>query len=183
MGDLFEKMPFLENGNICLKELTIDDLKQIKELLLSEEVYHYVPAFVPEKQCNGNVEYFINKKCKELFEKRIEIILGIYYKYNFCGLFEFYNYDKEKQKVSIGARLNPDFCNKGFSNEFLPLIADYLFNQTDVTSIYASNIIQNVASKKSLEKNGFCRVSESVSEDWGFGNNVLVDKWVLKKNK
>ena len=181
MKDLFDVIPVLDNGNICLKKVTINDLESIKDMLHCEEVYRYVPTFIPEKQCNDNIEYFINNMCKESFEKKIEIILGIYYKYMFCGLFELYHHDREKMQISIGYRLKKEFWNKGIISESLSLIIDYLFNQTDITTICASNMNNNPVSGRVLEKNGFSKISEVVSEDWGFNDTVLVDKWTLKK--
>ena len=166
MKDLFDTVPVIYNGNICLKKLTIDDLEGIKKLILCDDVYRYVPTFVPEKQC-----------------KKIEIILGIYYKYVFCGLFELYHYDLEKKQVSIGYRINKDFWNKGITSESLSLIIDYLFKQTDISTICASNMIDNSASGRVLEKNGFSKIKESILEDWGYNNKIFVDKWTLKKVK
>ena len=183
MKDLFDTVPVIDNGNICLRKPTNDDLEGIKKMLLCEDVYRYVPTFVPEKQYNDNIDYFINTMCPELFNKKIEIILGIYYKYNFCGLFELYHYDSGKKQVSIGYRINKDFWNKGITSESLSLIIDYLFKQTDTSTICASNMISNSASGRVLEKKGFSKIKESVLEDWGYSNKNLVDKWILKKVK
>ena len=183
MKDLFDTVPVIYNGNICLKKITIDDLEGIKKLILCDDVYRYVPTFVPEKQCNGDMEYFINTMCTELFDKKIEIILGIYYKYVFCGLFELYHYDLEKKQVSIGYRINKDFWNKGITSESLSLIIDYLFKQTDISTICASNMISNPISGRVLEKNCFSKIKESILEDWGYSNKSLVYKWTLKKVK
>ena len=101
----------------------------------------------------------------------------------FCGLFELYHHDSEKMKISIGYRLKKEFWNKGIISESLSLIIDYLFNKTDITTICASNMINNPVSGRVLEKNGFSKIIEVVSEDWGFNDKVLVDKWVLKKVK
>lgn len=183
MKDLFETIPVLDNGVICLKKLSIDDLEGIKQMLLSEDVYRYVPTFVPEKQCNGDIEYFINTMCTELFDKKIEVILGIYYKYVFCGIFELYHYNLEKKQVSIGYRINKDYWNKGITSESLLLIIDYLFKQIDISTISASNMIGNTISGRILEKNGFSKIKGSILEDWGYSNKSLVNKWTLKKAK
>ena len=186
MEKLFDSMPNLTGQNVSLKRLTIKDLEDIKQLLLSIDVYRYVPSFVPELQCNGDMEYFINTMCKELFDKRIEIILGIYSKYyndQLCGLFELYHYIPQEMNVSIGYRLNKDFWNNGIATEATSLIANYLFNQTDITIISASNMIDNPSSGRVLEKNGFLKIGESIFEDWGFSQKVYADKWILKKTR
>ena len=186
MEKLFDSIPNLIGQNVNLNGLTIADLKGIKRMLLCTDVYRYVPPFVPELQCNGNVEYFINTMCKKLFDKKVAIILGIYSKYyndQLCGLFELYHYISDEMKVSIGYRLNKEFWNKGIATEATSLIINYLFNQTDITTISSSNMVDNPASGRVLEKNGFFRIEEAILEEWGFSQKVYVDKWILKKTK
>ena len=186
MEKLFDSIPSLSGQNVSLRGLTVADVEDIKRMLLCKEVYHYVPPFVSELQCNGDIEYFINFMCKELIDKKIEIILGIYSKYyndQLCGLFELYHYIPEEMKVSIGYRLYKDFWNKGITTEAISLIVNYLFNQTDITTISASNMIENPISGKVLEKNGFSKIEEGIFEDWGFSQKVYADKWILKKSK
>ena len=116
MEKLFDSIPNLIGQNVNLNGLTIADLKAIKRMLLCTDVYRYVPPFVPELQCNGNVEYFINTMCKKLFDKKVAIILGIYSKYyndQLCGLFELYHYISDEMKVSIGYRLNKESSGSG----------------------------------------------------------------------
>ena len=186
MEKLFDSIPNLISQNVNLENLTIADLESVKQMLLCKDVYRYVPTFVPELQCNVDVEYFINTMCKELFDKRIEIILGVYSKYSnnkFCGLFELYHYIPNELKVSIGCRLNKEFWNKRIATEATSLIINYLFNQTDITTISSSNMVNNPASGRILEKNGFSKIEEAILEEWGFSQKVYVDKWILKKVK
>ena len=186
MEKLFDSIPNLTGQNVSLRSLSINDLESIKKMLLCDDIYRYVPPFVPELQCNGNIEYFINTMCKELFDKKIEIILGIYSRYcnnGLCGLFELYHYDEVKKQVSIGARLQKEYWNKGISSEILTLIIDYCFNQTDITTICASSIVDNPSGNKSLEKKGFSKIEEGILEDWGYPQKVCVNKYSIKKVK
>lgn len=184
MKKLFDSMPNLTSQNVSLRGLTIADVENLKKMLQCADTYRYVPPFVPELQCNGNLEYYINTICKELFDKKNKIILGIYSKScndQLCGIFELYHYIPEERKVSIGYRLNKDFWNKGITSEATSLIINYLFTQTEITTISSSNMIVNPASGRVLEKTGFSKISEGVFEDWGFSQDVCVDKWILKK--
>ncbi len=186
MENLFNSMPNLTDQTVSIRALTIADLKGIRQMLLCKDTYRYVPPFVPELQCNGDIEYFINTMCKELFEDKTEIVLGIYSKSfhnQLCGLFELFHYIPNEMKVSIGCRLIKEFWNKGIATEVISLIVNYLFNQTDITTICASNMIDNPASGRVLEKNGFSKIEEGILEEWGFKDKVLVDKWILKKVK
>ena len=40
-------------------------------------------------------------------------------------------------------------------------------------------MIENRASARILEKNGFTLVVHAAEEDWGFGTPTLADKWIL----
>lgn len=186
MEKLFDSMPNLISPNVSLRELTIKDLESIKAMLCCTDIYRCVPTFVPELQCKGDIEYFINVMCRELFDKKIEMVLGIYSKYysdKLCGIFELYHYIPKEMKVSIGYRLNKEFWNKGICTEATSLIVNYLFNQTEITTISASNMVDNPTSGRILEKNGFSKEAKYVFEDWGFSQNVCVDKWVLKRKR
>ena len=61
------------------------------------------------------------------------------------------------------------------------LIVAYLFKNTDIVRICASNIVDNQASGRVLEKSGFHKIAGNVVEDWGYENKVIVDKWCLEK--
>lgn len=186
MDKLFDSIPNLTGQNVSLRGLTIADLENVKQMISCDDIYRYVPPFVPELQCKGNIDYFINAICKELFDKKIEIILGIYSKNHgnqLCGLFELYHYIPIDMKVSIGYRLAKEFWNKGITTEAASLIVNYLFEQTDITTISASNMVDNPSSGRVLEKNGFSKIEESILEDWGFSQKVYADKWILKKSR
>ncbi len=177
MEKLFDSIPTLNGKKVSLRRLEINDLEELKQMILSTDIYKYVPSFVAELQCNGDMEYFINTKAKELFDNKIEIILGMYCD-KLCGLFEIYHYIPDIHKVSIGGRLLKEYWNKGISSEAISLVVNYLFNQTDITTISASNMINNLSSGRVLEKNSFSKIGESIFEDWGFSEEVCVDKWI-----
>ena len=105
MKKLFDSVPNITGENVELKKLTIEDLKDIKEMLLCKDIYQYVPPFIPELRYEDDIKYLINNVCDKLFKKKIEILLGIHAKnYNnkLCGLFELYHYISNEKKVSIG---------------------------------------------------------------------------------
>jgi ribosomal-protein-alanine N-acetyltransferase len=56
-------------------------------------------------------------------------------------------------------------------------MVDYLFAKTDIEIITASTMVENRASARVLEKNGFTRTSRGVPEDWGYAEPTLADKW------
>ena len=53
----------------------------------------------------------------------------------------------------------------------------YLYGQTDIQIITASTMVENVASARVLEKNGFIRTALAVDEDRGYDQPTIADKW------
>ena len=56
-------------------------------------------------------------------------------------------------------------------------MVDYLFSRTDIEIITASTMVDNHASARVLEKNGFIRTAAGVPEDWGYEQPTIADKW------
>ena len=96
------------------------------------------------------------------------------------GIAEIYNYEPQKEKASVGYRLNRRFWGKDVASETTALLVDYLIGQTDVRKITAHVMAENAASSRVLEKNGFALRWTGLREDWGRGEPVLVNKYMYK---
>ncbi len=57
-------------------------------------------------------------------------------------------------------------------------MVDYLYGQTDIEIITASTMMENRASARVLEKNGFDLVVRASDEDWGYEEPSPSDKWI-----
>ena len=57
--------------------------------------------------------------------------------------------------VSIGGRLREKYWKNGIGTDIAKLMVDYLFKETDIEIITASTMVENKASARMLEKNGF----------------------------
>ena len=179
MSALFSKMPFIETEKIIIKKIELKDANDLESLSKNETVYKYLPTFLPERQYIDK-EYFITHICDELFLSKKTVLLGIYYKEvqnGFCGIAEIYHYDEQEKTVTIGYRLDEKFWGFGIATKVVAAITEYLFEQTDVMRIFASNMIDNPASGKVLEKNGYEIVTSGMYEDWGFCAPTAVDRW------
>ena len=58
------------------------------------------------------------------------------------------------------------------------MMVDYLYDETDIEIITASTMVENHASARVLEKNGFIMVNHAVDEDWSFPEPTPADKWI-----
>jgi ribosomal-protein-alanine N-acetyltransferase len=54
----------------------------------------------------------------------------------------------------------------------------YLEEETDIEIITASTMVENKASARVLQKNGFELVTSGAEEDWGYERPTLTDKWI-----
>ena len=178
MIKLFSEIPTLENEHIMLKSLTNSDSLFLSEFVKTERVYKYLPTFLFEQQYS-DMSVMIKAVYEDCFRKKESLILGVYLKdeSELCGLAEFYGYKALIQKTCIGYRLSDKYWGHGIATQAVSLMVDYLYSQTDIEIITASTMIENKASARVLEKNGFVRTATSVPEDWGYSTPTLADKW------
>lgn len=181
----FDEIPYLENERIVLKKLQQKDAESLYSLAHSEKIYRYLPTFLFEQKYE-DIHQVIDLMYKECFEQKESIILGIFLKepdqekdsMPFCGLAEMYGFKDSIHKISIGYRLLERYWGKGIATQAAALMADYLYNETDVEIITASTMVENQASANVLRKNGFVLTAAAVGEDWGYPEATITDKWI-----
>ena len=175
---LFNRIPVLENGTVLLRQLEDADADALGAFAHSERVYRYLPTFLFEQKYE-DPHTVIRKLYDECFAAEESLILGIFLKdgMQFCGLAEFYGYKDAIHKISIGYRLAEAFWGQGIASQTVALMVDYLYSQTDIEIITASTMIENHASARVLQKNGFLMTASGVDEDWGYAEPTAADKW------
>ena len=178
MKKLFDEIPELENERILLRKLEERDAENLREMSHSDLVYRYLPTFLYEQQ-NEDPYEVIHGLYADCFQKKESLILGIFLKdgMEFCGLAEFYGFKDELHKTCIGYRLSEKYWGKGIASSVVSLMVDYVFTQTDIEIITASTMVENLASARVLQKNGFIRTASAVPEDWGYEQPTIADKW------
>ncbi len=178
MTKLFDEIPRLENDRILMRRLEDTDADGLRELAHSERVYRYLPTFLFEQKYEDPLQV-IDKLYTDCFRAKESLILGIFLKETgaFCGLGEFYGFKDAMRKTCVGYRLLERHWGRGIATRAVGLMVDYLFGRTDIEIITASTMVENRASARVLEKNGFIRTALGVGEDWGYPEPTLADKW------
>ena len=178
MIKLFSKIPTIENDNITLRKLEYDDAQFLSDFVQNKNVYKYLPTFLFEQHYK-DMKIIIKELYEKCFKNKQSLILGIYTQNGttLCGLAEFYGYKAILQKTCIGYRIAENYWGKGIATQTVSLMVDYLYSQTDIEIITASTMIENRASARVLEKNGFIKTDTNVTEDWGYSTPTLADKW------
>lgn len=175
---LFDEIPHLEDDRIVIKQVNDSDADALMKMTRNDTVYRYLPTFLFEKKYD-DIHFVISEMYRELFTSKESLILGIYPKDIgcLCGLAEFYGYKKDIRKTCIGYRLDQPYWGKGIASGTVKLMVDYLYTKTDTEIITASTMIENKASARVLEKNGFILTAAAVPEDWGYDTPTVADKW------
>ena len=180
---LFDEIPYLENDLIILRKIEECDAKVLEQMSSNPNVRKYLPTFLLEYQYEDKREA-IRKMYEEAFPNKESLYLGVYLKTSpdtLAGVAEFYNYDPNWNKVSIGCRINEPYWNQHIGKSMVSLMKDYLLNKTDVKRITAHVMTENQYSGKMVESSGFRMRRQNVKEDWGFEAPVLVNKYILEK--
>ena len=182
MKSLFSEIPTLMGNGVVLSPLEAQDASALQDLMDNEHVYRYDPAYLFERGFDS-AEEVIAKVYGAVYERQESLFLAVRLEKGgeLCGLAEFYDFCDETHTVSCGGRLREKFWGHGIASAVLACMVDYLFAQTDIETITASSMVENLPSARLLEKNGFIRTACSVEEDWGYAKSVTVDQWMLKK--
>lgn len=171
----FSEIPTLRGEWITLRKITQADAPSMKELTDSPAVYRYLPTFLFEKKYD-DISYVIRHLYDECLKE--SLILGAFQGDDFCGLAEMYGFRDPIHKISVGYRFLERCWGHGIATQTLELLVKYLYDETDIEIITASTMIENLASAKVLQNNGFNLVVHAVPEDWGYETPTITDKWI-----
>ena len=181
MKKLFDEIPYLEGERVVLRKIVEEDRETLWEMAHSSIIYRYEPTYLLEQQYS-DMDQLFRDLYGECFEKKRNLFLGVFLKENpaeLCGLAEFYDYRDHIHMVSIGGRLREKYWKNGIGTDIAKLMADYLFKETDIEIITASTMVENKASARMLEKNGFLTTNRIYKEDWGHAESTDVYRWFL----
>ena len=165
--------------------MELNDVAALSEISNNDNVYKYISPFL-HKKSNKALETAIKNLGKRDFEKKKQIIAGIYLKDSpdrLVGLAEMFDYKKRENKITVGYRLNEDYWNKKIATNVLKLMVEYLVNKVNITTLQAFVMPENLYSSKVLLNNGFVKEDFTVQEkNWGGQEIVTVDVYTYKKH-
>ncbi len=135
----------LEGRNVRLKIMEKEDISQYAEWINDPEFYgEYNPL---EQESKAEIEKSYDsappEKRKFFIEKKDGTRIGVVNTFPVGGLLE------------IGFTLIPSERGKGYGNEAVQILIDYLFLSRELVRIQAFTDLRNVASQKLLDKVGF----------------------------
>jgi len=79
-------------------------------------------------------------------------------------------------RVEIGYHVAPAYQGQGVATAAAALLVRTAFSQPGVTEVFAESAVDNVASRRVLEKVGFIHIGQRMSADDG-----LLDQWLMRR--
>jgi ribosomal-protein-alanine N-acetyltransferase len=169
---IFQPFPKLSTERLLLRQLVMEDDKEIMLLRSDEQVLKYLII----SKCNSVEEarLFI-EKINTGISNNESIYWGICLREDskLIGSFCIWQISEENSRAEIGYALHPRFQGKGIMSEAMDAVLNYGFNAMRLHSLEANVDPANAASIKLLEKKGFLK--EAHLKENVFFNGRFID--------
>ncbi|MEH2180963.1 GNAT family N-acetyltransferase [Nostoc sp.] len=183
MSNDFSPSPFpqLETDRLLLRETTLQDAEAIFAVFSDPSVtqFHDLDTFTSIKQAIA----VIGRRAKR-FEEGEGIRWGIIHKQDnvligSCG----FTWNPQEHSAEVGYELASTFWRQGIMTEAVSTILQFGFQKMGLRFVVAQVMLENIASKKLLEKLGFH--SQGVLKQYGFfkGQYHDLEQFLLKNKK
>ncbi|MDZ8087838.1 MAG: GNAT family protein [Nostoc sp. DedQUE12b] len=172
--------PELETERLLLRETTLQDTEAIFAVFSDPGVtkFHDLDTFTSIKEAIAVIE----RRAKR-FEQGDAIRWGIVHKQNniligSCG----FRVNPQEHSAEVGYELASTFWRQGIMTEAVSTILQFGFQKMGLRFVIAQVMLENIASKKLLEKLGFH--SQGVKKQNGFfkGQYHDLEQFMLKNN-
>jgi len=160
----FKPFPTLLTERLILRRLELADVDEIFELRSNKEVNEFIER--PKAITKDDANEFI-KKINAAIDNNESIYWVISLKNNprLTGTICLWNIVSKDMVAEIGYELHPSYQGKGIMQEAISKVIDFAFKEMRVTTILAFTNFQNHKSSKILEKSGFIKSGEHISEE------------------
>jgi ribosomal-protein-alanine N-acetyltransferase len=171
----FTPFPVLKTKNLILRQISLDDDKEVFELRSNPETMKFIPR--PLAENIEDAQKFVTE-CNDAIEKNELINWAITLKKDnkLIGMIGFFRMQPENFRAEVGYILNPNFHGKGIMKEALDEALKFGFEIMKLHSIEAVIDPKNVASEKLLRKAGFdkeAHFKENFFYDGAFLDTVI----------
>lgn len=148
--------PILETERLILRQLKIEDAKDLYSYFSDEEVMKYYGMYPIENLMQAeNIINNLNKSFED--SNGFRWAITIKGSDRVIGTLGFHNWSKRHFRAEIGYELSKDYWGCGYMREALNRVLIYGFYTLKLERIEGLVYPENLASQKSLEKIGFKR--------------------------
>ncbi|MEW5760632.1 MAG: GNAT family protein [Candidatus Thermoplasmatota archaeon] len=151
--EIFGDIPKLETKRLILRKMTLDDAKDLFEYASDPDVAKYV-SWDYHKSIEDSINFI--KSVIQKYEKKEVSEWGIIYKGDgkFIGTCGYVWWVPAHDRAEIAFALSKKYWNKGLITEAVEEVIKFGFEKMMLNKIMASCMIENIASRRVLEKVG-----------------------------
>ena len=164
----------LETERLYIRNTIIDDVDLLLKMDKQENTQIYLGG-IKNKSRDERISFLENKikKYKDCNLGYLTVCLKDKTPIGFIGL----SVDSDKNNAELSYIFDYDYCCNGYCTEACFKLLEYGFDKLKIDSIYADTVIDNISSKRVLEKLGFKNINSH------FENDVEFLDYVFYKNE
>jgi len=148
-------IPRLETDRLVLRELSKNDIEDLRKWLGHEEIYTYWGRKANKGEKNPEL-LFIDPRPNVHRKPSSDFIWGIERKDTNEVIGEIEVFDIENDRFGmVGYRIAPWLWNIGICTEAMMRVVDFIFSETAIDRLQGNVDVRNIGSNKVLEKSGF----------------------------
>ncbi|HET6226698.1 MAG TPA: GNAT family protein [Bacteroidia bacterium] len=162
----------LQTTRLTLREVSFVDLSAIHELLTLKETDQYNTLGIP-KTIDATTQwvYEWSEEKASIDRSSYTFTIELNDDRAFVGLIAIQLGNPKYKKGTVWFKLHPHHWNKGYASEALKKLLHFAFNKLHLHRIEAGCAVENIASKKVLEKvgmiqEGLCRANLPIRGEW-----------------
>src|SRR6187401_810255 len=157
-GSTYSYFPELNGLLVKLRKLSIDDAKEISQLVTHKD-------FTSLKGLNFAIEY------KNNTNDPIRLV----------GIIGLKDLDIAKKKGNLGYWIGERYWSKGIGTESVALVINFAFSVLGLEEVWAYVYSENKASIRVLEKNGMTKKGDMMEYNQMLGNHKSTIKYLIQR--
>ena len=148
-------IPMLETDRLVLRELTENDVEDLRKWLGCDELYTYWGRAASKDEKNPEF-LFIDARPNVNRKPSPDFIWGVELKTTkeVIGQIEVFDIENDRFGM-VGYRIAPWLWNTGICTEAMKRVVDFIFSETNLDRLQGNADVRNIGSNKVLEKCGF----------------------------
>lgn len=126
------------------------------------------------------INKYIENEHLDIFQlKQMRLMIVIADSHKTIGMIDLFDFDVYNSSAGVGIMLHKNYRGKGFANDALVVLCDYVFNFLNIHQIFCNISEKNTNSIKLFENVGFERTGEK--KDWLFNGSDYENVFFYQK--
>jgi len=167
----------IEGNSIYLRALEPKDLDFLYQIENNSEIWEISGTTTPYSK--HVLQQYLDNAHRDIYEvKQLRLVICTK-EHDLVGLIDLFDFNPQNKRAGVGIIIEASERNKGWGNEALTLLMNYVVTNLDLHQLYANILADNTASIQLFEKVGFEKVG--LKKEWVFSNGNYKDELLYQK--